>query len=209
MKSGHNWFWCVAAPFLAQAAWADTQAVDRLKSLLTNTKTLTADFRQAAIDERGHRQDESFGKFYLNRPGRFRWDTTLPYKQSIVLSNAKVWFYDPDLRQVTVKNIHQAIGSTPALLLSGDVSLDDNFNVQEQGKDGSLEWVRLTPKTADSGFEYVTIVLETNKITGMELKDELGQFTRIYFNNIQINRPVDYKLFTFIPPHGTDIFEQQ
>jgi outer membrane lipoprotein carrier protein len=41
----------------------------------------------------------------------------------------------------------------------------------------------------------------------MELSDNFGQLTRIYFSDIKTNIPLDDALFKFIAPEGVDIFE--
>jgi outer membrane lipoprotein carrier protein len=47
----------------------------------------------------------------------------------LVGDGEKVWIYDPDLRQVTVKKVDAAIGSTPAALLVGGDALEKNFTL--------------------------------------------------------------------------------
>lgn len=211
--SGKILTWAVWAALpallLTDAACARQNSEERLRQVLEGARTLSADFKQASIDSQAKPHDVSYGKVYIRRPGRFRWDTTQPFVQNIILSGGKVWFYDPDLLQVTVKRVNAAIGSTPALLLSGEVSLEENFNIADQGSSEGYDWVRLTPKQEDSGFEYVTIAIEGERISGMELKDSLGQLTRIYFSNMQVNGPVDYNLFVFTAPPGVDVFEDQ
>ena len=104
----------------------------RLKSFLAKATTLQADFTQVQVDEKGNLGKRSTGVFYLQRPGKFRWNYQKPYNQEIVSGAGKVWFYDKDLEQVTAKKLTQAIGSTPALLLTGEVPLEQNFTIENQ-----------------------------------------------------------------------------
>ena len=41
----------------------------------------------------------------------------------------KLWIYDPDLNQVVVRKLDQALGATPAALLAGDDALEKNFEL--------------------------------------------------------------------------------
>jgi outer membrane lipoprotein carrier protein len=168
-----------------------------------------ADFSQIVTGENGSSQQKSGGKFYLQRPGKFRWNYTVPYKQEIVTNGGKVWFYDADLEQVTAKKMNAAIGSTPAILLSGETALEKNFDVEKQGENEGLFWIRLKPKQEEAGFQFVLIGLEGEKLAGMELADQFGQSTRIYFSNVKTGGKLDGKLFEFQPPPGADVFEEK
>ncbi|WP_411725697.1 outer membrane lipoprotein chaperone LolA [Methyloglobulus sp.] len=188
---------------------AKNEPVMQLKVFLKVSKSLFADFKQVLIDEAGNPTQASQGVFYLQRPGKFRWDYQKPFQQQIVSNSGKVWFYDSDLEQVTVKKVDESLGSTPALLLSGDVSLEDNYTMENQGTDGDLQWVKLFPKNQDSSFKYVLIGLSKGTLAGMELSDNFGQLTRIYFSNVILNAPLKQTLFEFQPPKGADVFSDQ
>jgi len=70
-----------------------------------------------------------------------------------------------------------------------------------------LNWIKLLPKNEESGFKYVLIGLNNGQLGGMELSDNFGQLTRIYFSNIQLNPSLKAELFEFSPPKGVDVFE--
>lgn len=187
--------------------YADEAPINRLKSFLAASASLAADFKQVSFDKSGRPAQSSSGKFYLSRPGKFRWNYQKPFEQEIVSNNGKVWFYDADLEQVTVKQLDDSLGSTPALLLTGQVDIEEKFVLQEQGQDEGMNWVKLSPKNEESGFKYILIGMNGNQLGGMELSDNFGQLTRIYFSNIQLNQKLDDSLFNFKPPKGADVFE--
>ena len=187
-------------------ALAKQQPIEQLKNFLAASKTLSADFKQVSFDETGRAAQTSYGVFHLLRPGRFRWDYQKPFKQQIVSNSNKVWFYDADLEQVTVKKLDQSLGSTPALLLSGEISLEDNFALEQQGEDEDLFWIKLLPKNQESGFNYILIGMDNSSLGGMELSDNFGQLTRIYFSNVKTNEQLTPALFEFVVPEGVDVF---
>lgn len=202
--------------FLAIALWLATQTVsaaespvDRLLHFIDSSKSLQADFTQVSVDELGNTSHKASGVLYLQKPGKFRWDYRKPYQQQVITANNKVWFYDVDLEQVTIKRMDKAIGSTPALLLSGQVSLKDNFTLEKQGEGEGMTWVKLLPKGEESTFKYVTIGLNGNMLSGMELADNFGQLTRIYFSNLKSGGVLDPALFEFKTPAGVDVFEDK
>lgn len=182
------------------------EPVIQLQTFLKVSKSFSADFKQVLINELGNPTQTSFGVFYLQRPGKFRWDYQKPFKQQIVSNNGKVWFYDTDLEQVTIKKVDESLGTTPALLLSGEVSLDQNYKMEGQGAEGDMQWVKLVPKSQESSFKYVLIGMTKGTLAGMELNDNFGQLTRIYFSNVIVNAPLKQTLFEFKPPKGVDVF---
>jgi outer membrane lipoprotein carrier protein len=190
-------------------AQAEDTPLQRLHNFLAKATSLQADFRQAVVNEKGETGKQSSGIFYLQRPGKFRWDYAKPYQQQIVSNGGKVWFYDVDLAQVTARKLDKAIGSTPALLLTGEVALEKNFTIQSQDKDEGLYWIKLIPKEEESGFKYVLIGLDGDHLAGMELSDNFGQMTRIYFSNLKLGAKLDSALFDFKPPAGVDVFEDK
>ncbi len=188
---------------------ADDSPVQRLHNFLSKAGSLQADFRQVVITEKNETGKQSSGIFMLQRPGKFRWDYTKPYQQEIISNGGKVWFYDVDLAQVTARKLDKAIGSTPALLLTGQVALEQNFTILSQDKDEGLYWIKLIPKEEESGFKYVLIGLDGDNLAGMELSDNFGQLTRIYFSNLKLGVKLDPAKFDFKPPQGVDVFEDK
>ncbi len=180
-------------------------ASERLDDFFANVKTLQADFHQTLIDDKGHTVKEANGVLVMQRPGKFRWDYLQPYKQLIVADGKKIWVYDSELEQVTVKPMDAALGSTPALLLSGTKPLQENFIITELGPSDGLEWVELSPKVPDSSFERVRLAFDKTNLQRMELVDNFGQLTWLEFKKLERNVHPDPKLFVFSPPVGVDI----
>lgn len=208
------WAACRKMPWLllvlSQPLMAGPAPVDRLRAFLATARTLQAEFTQVQIGADGNPVGKKgTGTFYLERPGKFRWNYTAPFHQEIVSGAGKVSFYDADLEQVTVKRLNEAIGSTPALLLSGEVSLEDNFRIEDQGTDEGMSWIRLVPKSEEGGFKYVLIGLDGNTLGGMELSDNFGQLTRIYFSKVKTGARLSPDIFKFTPPKGVDVFEEK
>ena len=186
------------------------QARDRLDAFLLDLGSLEASFRQILLDERVQSADESSGTVYLRRPGRFRWDYTEPFPQLIVADGERVWLFDPGLEQVTVRAQSQALGSTPAALLTSDRPVDETFTITELGThaDG-IAWLMLEPRDTGGNFEGIRIAFDARGLHAMELRDSFGQTTRIEFTDIRRNPELDAALFRFTPPTGVDVIQGQ
>ena len=179
----------------------------KLKTFLARASTLESHFVQVQVDEKGNAGKRSEGTFSLQRPGKFRWNYEKPHHQEIVSSGGKVWFFDRDLEQVTVKKLNKAIGSTPALLLTGDIPLETNFKIEAQSDEEGIALIKLIPKSEEGGFQYIQIGLENNVLVGMELSDNFGQLTRIYFDQLKTGVELNPEIFTFKAPPGADVFD--
>ena len=195
----------LAAVLFACAQLAHAGAIDKLHRFLETTKTLRADFAQIVVAKNGKKPQQSAGVMMISRPGKFRWQITKPYAQLLVGDGEKVWIYDEDLRQVSVKKFDAALGSTPAALLVGGNSLDKNFTLREAGEHDGLEWLEAIPKGTDSGFEKVQLGFAGNDLKAMELSDNFGQTTSLLFARIERNPQLAPALFHFTPPAGVDV----
>ena len=116
-----------------------------------------------------------------------------------------MWIYDVELQQVTVKSLNGTLAASPAVLLSGSNDVEKNFVVKDLGEAEGLLWVGLTPKIQDTDFETVKLGFKGNDVAVMELKDALGNLTRITFSHLLLNPAIPDKLFQFTPPAGADV----
>lgn len=187
-------------PLLAHAG-----AVDQLHDFLKNTRTLKAEFSQAVISRNGRKPQQSSGTVAISRPGKLRWEIVKPYPQLVVGDGEKIWIHDPELQQVTVRKAGQAIGSSPAALLSGNNDLEKNFTLKDAGEAEGMAWVDATPKASDSGFEKVRLGFSGGDLKAMELFDSFGQTTQIRFSKVERNPALPVATFKFTPPAGADV----
>ncbi|OQK18280.1 outer membrane lipoprotein carrier protein LolA [Methyloprofundus sedimenti] len=192
---------------MSMIANADSTSAQKLEGFISRAKNLQAEFTQTSLDETGKVIQSSQGDFYLQQPGKFRWNYNQPYAQQIVSKDGKVWFYDADLEQLIIKKIDKSIGDTPALLLSGSVDLNAKYTIVRQRQEGDILWIKLTPKDTESSFKYILVGLKSDMLYGMELSDNFGQLTQIIFSNITLPKTLAPELFEFTAPAGTDVFE--
>lgn len=177
----------------------------RLDAFFKGLKTMRAEFVQTLVDAEQRVKEESEGVLLLSRPGRFRLDYSKPYRQIYVADGARVWMYDKDLEQVTVRPQAEALGSTPAMLLSGSEPLERNFTLTELGDHEGFTWIDLKPREKDATFAYIRLALEGDVIRAMEMVDNFGQMTRLFFHTVTRNPQVEAGMFRFTPPPGIDV----
>jgi outer membrane lipoprotein carrier protein len=188
------------------AAQGTADAVARVSAYLGSFRTLSADFSQVVRGRDGQIAERASGTLALSRPNRFRWDYRQPYLQTIVADGERLWLYDSDLEQVTVRELEAGLGSTPAMLLSGSGRVGDAFESVKVERAGEWTWYRLRPRDTASDFDSVSLALDARgELAAMELRDKLGQLTVIEFAGVRRNPPLDPALFRFEPPPGADV----
>lgn len=183
--------------------------VEQLQSFTKELTTFAGDFNQVVYGSDDKPIQESNGHMTLKRPGKFFWEYTDPAPQTIVADGQKVWVYDKDLAQVTVRSIDTELGNTPILLLGSGTPLESQFDLTDLGSSASIAWVELKPKQDSKDFETVYLGMVDGALAVMELRDNFGQATQIKFNNTSLNQTVDDSMFQFVPPEGTDVIGEQ
>ena len=184
---------------------AQAGGIDRLNQFMTATQSATGDFEQRIYGRDRKVVQESRGTLAFFRPGKFRWAYVKPYPQLIVGDGARVWIYDEDLKQVTVRKLDQALGATPAALLAGANDALKAFVLKDDGAKDGLEWVEAIPREKESNFERIRMGFGFSGLERMELTDSFGQTTELRFTGFQRNARVDPGLFRFVPPPGADV----
>lgn len=182
--------------------------MDRFSQFLGATQSARGEFVQKVLDKSGRMVQETSGTLAFSRPGRFRWTYVKPYAQLIVGDGTRVWIYDEDLQQVTVRKVDQALTSTPAALLAGNNDAMRAFDLAERGAKDGLEWVEAVPREKEGGFERVRMGFGAGGLEVMELFDSFGQQTVLRFRALARNPRLDPALFRFTPPKGADVIGQ-
>ena len=198
----------LALPLVFNAGAAHAGGVERLKAFIAGAKTAEADFTQTVADKSGRVSQQASGKMAFSRPGKFRWDYNAPYEQVIVGDGVKLWLYDVDLEQVTVKSLGDVIAGTPAALLAGDDSIEKYFSLKNAGEAGGLEWLEATPITRDTTFERIRMGFKGDVLVQMELYDFFGQRTTLKLSRFVRNPSIPASRFQFTPPKGADVIDE-
>lgn len=181
---------------------------EALKLFLSQTQSVKARFAQMVLDRNMKPLQQAQGVMQFSRPGKFRWDYTKPYEQTIVGDGSQLWIYDKDLNQVTVRKLDRALGASPAALLAGRNDLERDFTLSDSGSKDGIDWLDAVPKSRDTAFERVRMGFGKSGLAAMELRDQFGQITVITFADIQRNPQIPAEVFRFTPPKGADVISE-
>jgi outer membrane lipoprotein carrier protein len=195
----------VAVAALAVASLADAATLDRLRAFVRETQTARAQFTQTVVDRNGRAMKSANGTFELSRPGKFRWSVEKPYRQLLVGDGQRVWVFDEDLNQVIVRNMGDALGGTPAALLSGNQDVERAFAWTDLPASDGLDWLGATPLAKDAAFTEIRLGFDAKGLAALEIVDAFGQKSLVRFANVERNPKFAPDLFRFVPPKGADV----
>jgi outer membrane lipoprotein carrier protein len=194
---------------LAAAMPAHAGAVAALREFLSQTKTARGEFTQQVTRGAAQAAPPSSGTFFFERPGKFRWTYAKPYEQVLVADGERLYLYDKDLNQVTVKKVTAALPASPASILFGGTDFERDFVVSDAGTRDGVEWLQAVPRAKDSQFERIEIGFRDRVPVAMVLADSFGQVSRLVFSSFERNATLDPQLFRFVPPPGADVLEER
>jgi len=187
------------------ASVADAATLDRLRAFVRETQTARAQFTQTVVDKNGRAMKSANGTFELSRPGKFRWTVEKPYRQLLVGDGQRVWVFDEDLNQVIVRKVGDALGGTPAALLSGNQDVERAFAWSDLPASDGLDWLGATPLAKDAAFTEIRIGFDTKGLAALEIVDAFGQKSLVRFTNVERNPKFAPDLFRFAPLKGADV----
>ncbi|MEJ1296890.1 MAG: outer membrane lipoprotein chaperone LolA [Candidatus Sedimenticola sp. (ex Thyasira tokunagai)] len=197
-----------AAALLFSISAIAANGVEQMNYFLTQVTSLQAGFEQTVLSADQQQAIRSQGNFYLQQPGKFRWDYTEPEPQQIIADGRQVWLVDPELEQVSVQSQRTALKGTPAMLLVSGEPVDNHFEVIDIGNSQGFAWVELIPKEEESQFTRILLAFSNNEMQRMEMADKFGQVTRFQFFDIEHNPQFKSRFFLYQPPLFFDRYSQ-
>ena len=197
----------VAAVLAAAFLPAHADAVDTLREFAREVKSGRASFTQTVTSPDGAKKKTSSGSFEFARPNRFRFAYSKPFEQLIVSDGAKVWLYDMDLNQVSVRAMSQALAATPAALLAGG-AMDKDFELSALPSRDGLDWVQALPRAKEGSVASLRIGFRGKALAALEILDAFGQRSLLQFGEVAVNARLGDEVFRFVPPKGADVIEQ-
>ena len=192
---------------------------EQLRQFVRNSKSAEGDFvqQQLRAPKANEPQDkglkvvrETRGHFVFQRPGRFVWDTQKPFEQKLITDGKQLILWDKDLNQATFRPAGQALATTPAAILFGETSLDQNFDLVEGEERLGMKWVALVPKKNPNAkneppYTKISVGMSNGLPKALELIDGFGSVVLVTLDKIALNVNLPSNRFTFTPPAGAEV----
>src|SRR6267142_372110 len=192
----------VTAPELAAAI---QRKVDGIKDFSADfTHTYEGGVLRKQITERGH--------LLVKKPGRMRWDYSVPEPKQFVSDGVKMYSYIPQDKQVIVATVPpEDEASTPTLFLAGKGSLTLDFTASlvdtPAGMPPGTRGLKLVPKTRQRDYDWLLLAVDPGSlaIRGLQTIDGQGGKSSFSFTNLKENVGLADKEFAFKIPRGADV----
>jgi len=192
---------------------------EQLRQFVRNSKSAEGDFvqQQLRAPKANEPQDkglkvvrETRGHFVFQRPGRFVWDTQKPFEQKLITDGKQLILWDKDLNQATFRSAGQALATTPAAILFGETSLDQNFDLVEGEERLGMKWVALVPKKNPNAkneppYTKISVGMSNGLPKALELIDGFGSVVLVTLDKIALNVNLPSNRFSFTPPAGAEV----
>lgn len=191
---------------LAISASAMAAARDQLNQFTRGINMLDGQFSQQVFDPQGQLSESSTGRIALAKPRQFRWEYAQPFPQLIVADGARVWVFDPELEQVSVRPQSLEEQQSPLAALIDPGALERQFKITEGGDHDGMSWLVLLPRSGtDAQVTQAWLGFSNGELHRMELHDALDQRTVIAFSKWRRNPELPADTFRFTPPEGVDV----
>ena len=175
-------------------------------------KDFSADFVHAYEGGVLRKQITERGKLQVKKPGKMRWEYTVPEEKLFVSDGVKMYSYIKQDKQVIVSDIPAADqATTPTLFLAGKGSLTRDFIPSfvdaPAGSPPGSQGLKLVPKARQREYDWLTLVVDpvSLAIRGLVTVDAQGGTSRFSFTNLKENVGMADKAFEFKMPRGVEV----
>jgi outer membrane lipoprotein carrier protein len=188
---------------------ARAEAMPQLHAFAAGLEGLQGRFVQRVFDANERIVEQSRGELAMATPNLFRWQYTEPFQQLIVADGSRVWIYDPDLEQVTVRDQGDAENDSPLSVLLDPAGIEARYMLQELGEAEGADWLRLLPLEDGGEIRFADLVFQDGVLRAMHLHDTLGQRNVLLFDEWARNPGFAADSFRFEVPEGVDVVGEQ
>ncbi len=173
-----------------------TKSVSDIENYLNGLKTLEADFTQTTSDG-----SIVGGKFYLNRPGKLRFEYDQNIGDYIVADGLFIHYWDHQLKEHNNAPIGMTLADfllTKNLKLSGEVTVERFDTLQN----GNLRLILTKTEEPSAGKLALLFQKDPLQLKKWRIEDATGAIIEVALNNIKTDHKLSPQLFVFKPPIG-------
>ena len=203
---------CVSATINGQTTSLSVETVvSKLQSRYDRLNDFSADFHHTYAGGLLSTTDTERGVVHVKKPGRWRFDYSIPEEKSFISNGTSIFSYFPQDQQVIISQLPTSPGaSTPALFLSGVGNLNRDFTseaLKPVDSNSRSLILRLTPIADNANYEFLLLTLdpETFDIEVMATTDFQGGVSTYTFSNLMENPGLSDTVFEFDIPQDVDV----
>jgi outer membrane lipoprotein carrier protein len=174
-------------------------------------KGFSASFFQESMLKAMQITDTAEGQLTVKRPGKMRWEYTIPEKQSIITDGKTMWIYRPADNQVMLGKAPAYFGKGKGAGFLSDIRLiRESFTIELQPAENDdyyrLKLLPLQP-TQELSDIILSVAKRTYQIDQVVTHNAYGDETRIVLMDYRFDIEPEEGLFGFTIPEGTDVVQ--
>lgn len=210
---------------LAETGTTDTVALGvnwlkKLEDKHQETRTFTGEFDQLMKSELFLEEIESEGKFWYEKPGRFRCEYEPPNEQVNLVVDDLAYVYIPEIKQVEIYHFDRGesgVKRINRMLLGFGISVEEVLDVYEvrfvpEEETENTVSLYFKPRKEGQGVDFKAAKLWVDKKSLLPQKlvflQEGGDKTIITLKDIKFNKKIKQSLFKPDFPRDAEVIEQ-
>ena len=182
--------------------------IKKVQNAYNGVDGLRSSFRQKSSLLGMPESFNSRGSLMFLRPGKMNWKYEAPKVQSFVSDGETVWYYEPEVNQVTVGKLSQSFDTqVPVSFLLGVGKIDESFDPVSRCKVKGYELLNLKPKGKQGNLKSFSLLVDgkTYLPAGAKMLDSSDTSTEFLFSELKVDNSISPEEFSFTPPEGVDI----
>lgn len=164
--------------------------LDKIEHYLNGIQTMVTEFTQESPEG-----ELSYGMFYLQRPGKFRWQYEAPTPITIVGRDELITYYDKELEEISYVTLEESLtgflSRASITIPSDDIAL---LNITSSERE-ILVSVYQNDRPEEGILTMSFIHTPEVTLSGLQILGPTGQITRVILANHQYDISLDSKLF--------------
>jgi len=199
-------------PLFIHAASTE-EIIRQVQAVYDGAKDVSSEFVQKVRVAALEQDIEKKGTALFKKPGRLRVDYEGEEGRLYVSDSKKLWIYDKGDTQVNVYTVGPRTMPEEALAFLGGLgNLRAQFRVSAVSENerktmklnGSLDWLLLIPKNSESTLNELLLGFDrsTHTVGEAYLKNESGNLSHYFFQNVKLNSDLPDDSFVFVKPKG-------
>jgi len=184
------------------------QVLKNVESRYNRAQTLQVHFVEN-YDQPGQVQKSESGTLSLRKPGRMRWDYTIPPGKLFISDGKNLYLYSPSTNRVEKMKLKESEDMrAPLAFLLGKLHFEKDFEKFESRPEGTDTWISAVPKSDNLPYTKVEfVVTPSNEIRRVRVTGQDHSVLEFEFTQEKLNPALDSKAFQFQMPRGAEVVE--
>lgn len=180
-----------------------TPLLRTVENRYNKAQSLTLSFSETYAGSRRPSQTES-GTLYLKKPGRMRWEYSVPAGKVFLSDGKEVFVYTPEDRRAEKSKLKESEDMrAPLAFLLGKLDFAREFRTITTRAEGADTWIVAEPKSANLAYTKVEfLALPSGEIRRVKVTGQDQSQLEFAFSGEKLNVPVAPELFVFHAPPG-------